>query len=290
MPELIVSAEQSGRRLDVVLADYDNRLSRSSWQKLVERGLVEINGQIVTDSSDKVLKGSAIRYKLPDIPEVPVDSVPIIYQDSDVIVFNKPSGLLTHAKGQLSQEWTLSDVARPLVEDDGTNRPGIVHRLDRDTSGVIIVARNERAKQILQKQFAGRHVFKRYIALVQGVLTKDHYSLSWPLARDLKSPSTFKVDLSGKKAATEVSVISRQDKTTMVALVPATGRTHQLRVHLKHLGHPILGDRIYGSSVSASRLMLHAERLKLNLPSGAAKEFIAPLGKDFKEEIKRHEP
>lgn len=290
MHEHVVPAGQSGKRLDAVLAGHYAQLSRSSWQKLIDQGLVMVDGRIVTDSASKVFKGSSIGYKLPAIPKVPVDSVPIIYEDTDVIVFNKPAGLLTHAKGQLSQEWTLADAARPFVEDDGTNRPGIVHRLDRDTSGVIIVARNERAKQFLQKQFANRRVFKRYVALVEGVLLKDYYSLSWPLGRNLKNPSTFKVDLSGKMAATEVSVISRQSNTTMVALVPATGRTHQLRVHLQHLGHPILGDRIYGSLASASRLMLHAERLKLGLPSGTSKQFTAPVGSDFKKELKRHEP
>lgn len=288
MPIFAVPSKQLGKRVDAILAAYDASLSRSSWQKVIKQGLVKVNGRTITDPSSTLSQGR-IAYELPKVPLAPPDAVPIIYQDTDVVVFNKPSGVLTHAKGQLSSEWTLADVARPLIEDDGTNRPGIVHRLDRDTSGVIIVARNLNAKYFLQQQFVKRRVFKQYLALVQGRLQQEHYSLSWPLARDPHRPATFKVDLSGKPAQTEVSVIIRLKDASLVSLVPRTGRTHQLRVHLSYLGCPILGDKLYYHSDSTSRLMLHAHQLKLNLPSKPGMNFTAEPTVDWQAELKRHE-
>lgn len=289
MPDFIVANEQSGQRLDAALAAFDTSLSRSSWQKLIVQGSVQINNQAVSDASSKVVSGSRVSYEFPKNPIAPTDAVPIIYQDADVVVFNKPAGVLTHAKGQLSQEWTLADAARPLIEDDGSNRPGIVHRLDRDTSGLIVVAKNNTAKQFLQREFSERRVFKRYIALVEGLIGQNQSSLSWPLLRNPKKPSTFIADASGRPAQTEVAVLRRLRDCTLVSLVPATGRTHQLRVHMQKMGHPILGDRLYGDAGSAKRLMLHAQELKIKLPSGKTKDFKAELPADFVQGVTKNE-
>lgn len=289
MPEFVVADEQSGLRLDAILAAFDPSLSRSSWQKVILQGFVKIGDQIVSDASNKVVGGSRVSYKLPRNPVAPTNAVPIIYQDADVVVFNKPTGVLTHAKGQLSQEWTLADVARPLIEDDGSNRPGIIHRLDRDTSGLIVVAKTNAAKKFLQRQFSERRVFKRYLALVEGIIVQDQSSLNWPLLRNPKKPSTFIADASGRPAQTEVAVLRRLRNSTLVSLVPATGRTHQLRVHMQKMGHAILGDRLYGDVGSANRLMLHAQQLKIKLPSGKTKDLTAELPADFNEELSQHE-
>lgn len=280
-------AEVKGERLDVVLSQLDSSYSRSSWQKLIKLAHIKIDGNTERDPAAKY-GGGLIEFDPPELmSEPPV--VPIIYEDEDVIVLDKPAGMLTHAKGQLSEEWTLADVVAPKVKDDDTNRPGIVHRLDRDTSGVIMVAKRAPAKTFLQKQFARRQVEKRYLALVEGVVDKDFLSLDWPLARHPAKPSQWTTSPTGKPALTKLKVKRRLSDTTLVELEPKTGRTHQLRVHLHKLGHSILGDRLYGQPNRASRLMLHAQQLVIKLPSGQSKTFTAPLPLEFEQELKRHE-
>lgn len=281
-----VPKQSKATRLDSVLADINTSYSRSSWQKLIKGGHVLVDRQIVRDPSTK-FAGGLVEFEIPTKTKT-APHVPVLYEDDDVVVFDKPTGMLTHSKGELNSEWTLADVARPKVHDDGTNRPGIVHRLDRATSGVIIVAKTSSAKLFLQRQFSHRRVFKQYLALVHGKLLQDQYSLDKPIGRNPHAPAKFKVDIGGKPAQTEVGVIKRLKDATLVSLVPATGRTHQLRVHLSELGHPIVGDRLYGQPDSAKRLMLHAGRLRLDLPKGMSKSFRAPLSSDWQGEMEKY--
>lgn len=281
-----VPKQTKATRLDSVLADIDPSYSRSSWQKLIKAGHVRVDRQIVRDPSTK-FNGGLVEFEAPIKTKTP-PLVSVLYEDDDVVVFDKPAGMLTHSKGELNSEWTLADVARPKVHDDSTNRPGIVHRLDRATSGIIIVAKSSSAKLFLQRQFSHRRVFKQYLALVHGKLLQDQYSLDQPIGRNPRKPAQFRVDLGGKPAQTEVGVIRRLKTMTLVSLVPATGRTHQLRVHLSELGHPIVGDRLYGKPDSSQRLMLHAERLKLELPNGSTKSFRASLPSDWQGVIEEY--
>ena len=192
----------------------------------------------------------------------PID-VPIIYEDEDVMVLDKPTGVLTHAKGTFISEATLADFIRPRTTDGlETNRPGIVHRLDRDTSGVLIAAKHNEAKRWLQKQFSDRKAKKSYIALVKGEPKEHHAIIDLPIGRDPKQPQLFRVDPNGKSAVTEYKVLEHfKEGYSLVQLWPQTGRTHQLRVHMHHIGTPIVGDPFYGDTKAGTRLFLHAASL-----------------------------
>ena len=220
------------------------------------------------------------------IPETSQEhtDLPIIYEDADVVVIDKPIGMLTHAKGGISQEETIADALRhKMTFGSEGDRPGIVHRLDRDTSGVLIAARNQEAAVFLQKQFANRHAKKTYIAVIEGVPKITEAKIDLPIGRNPAKPSTFRVDPKGKSAQTIYKVLATNGAHSLVELRPHTGRTHQLRVHMAHIGTPIVGDRVYGAP--GQRLMLHAYKLTIPLPSGEEKTFIAKLPGSFLEEF-----
>ncbi len=265
-------------RLDVFLARSLPEFSRSYLQKLCKEGLVTIDGQAVTKTSTDVQPGQKIAILLP-AQTLKTGDVPVIYEDDDVIVLNKPAGMLTHAKGALSEEFTVADFVRIRTTDGvDTNRPGIVHRLDRGTSGVIIAAKSTEAKHWLQKQFSLRKVKKTYTALVDGHLAQPTAMIQLPIERNPKKPQTFRVGGNGKPAETTYQVFHSYKQNDLVHLMPQTGRTHQLRVHLNYLGHPIVGDEVYGSAAPAlGRMFLHASTLELTLPSRERKTFEAPL-------------
>ena len=269
------------QRLDVFLSSqFDPAISRSLWQKYIKDGHVSVNDQTVTQPKFEVAPTDDIAV---DFPEKPADThdVPIIYEDHDIIVVNKPSGLLTHAKGGIAHEQTLADSLRSKTSfNTDTNRPGIVHRLDRDTSGIIVIARTEDAAKDLQQQFADRTVQKTYLAVVEGRPTHDKAQIDLPIARHPSKPSTFRVDPNGKPAQTFYEVLATNGTHSLIKLQPKTGRTHQLRVHLSHLGTSIVGDAIYGKQ-SKSRLMLHAWQLDIRLLDGNRKTFTAPVPPEF---------
>jgi RluA family pseudouridine synthase len=198
-----------------------------------------------------------------------------------VLVINKPIGLLSHSKGTFNSEATVATWLEDHFKGEKHNRAGIVHRLDRATSGVMIVAKNEEAYKWLQKQFSSRKVKKAYVAIVSGHLTHSEAIIDLPIERNPKAPQSFRVGPSGKSASTEYSVLSSNDNSSLIELRPTTGRTHQLRVHLAHLGHPIVGDTIYKGK-PADRLYLHAKSLEITLPSKERKVFEVPLPKEFK--------
>ena len=270
-------------RLDIYLSTkFDTTISRSLWQKYIKAGYVSVNSKVVTTPKFEVDETDEIALNLPEKEQTDVD-LPILYEDDDVIVVNKPSGLLTHAKGGLSDEPTVAEIIRPKTSfATDTDRPGIVHRLDRDTSGLLIIAKNPESAAHLQRQFAERTAKKTYIAITDGKPKLNAAKIDLPIGRNPSAPSTFRIDPNGKPAQTTYHVLAENDAQSLVELKPTTGRTHQLRVHLAHLNAPILGDRVYGKS-SDCRMMLHAQKLEITLPSGERKVFEAAIPDEFKK-------
>ena len=270
-------------RLDIYLSTkFDTTISRSLWQKYVKAGYVSVNNKVAMTPKFEVDETDEIALNLPEKEQTDVD-LPILYEDDDVIVVNKPSGLLTHAKGGLSDEPTVAEIIRPKTSfATDTDRPGIVHRLDRDTSGLLIIAKNPESAAHLQRQFAGRTAKKTYIAITDGKPKLNAAKIDLPIGRNPSAPSTFRIDPNGKPAQTTYHVLAENDTQSLVELKPTTGRTHQLRVHLAHLNAPILGDRVYGKS-SDCRMMLHAQKLEITLPSGERKVFEAAVPDEFKK-------
>ena len=270
-------------RLDIYLSTkFDTTISRSLWQKYIKAGYVSVNNKAVTTPKFEVDETDEIALNLPEKEQADVD-LPILYEDDDVIVVNKPSGLLTHAKGGLSDEPTVAEIIRPKTSfATDTDRPGIVHRLDRDTSGLLIIAKNPESAAHLQRQFAERIAKKTYIAITDGKPKLNAAKIDLPIGRNPSAPSTFRIDPNGKPAQTTYHVLAENDAQSLIELKPTTGRTHQLRVHLAHLNAPILGDRVYGKS-SNCRMMLHAQKLEITLPSGERKVFEAAVPDEFKK-------
>lgn len=281
--QLLAFAQGFNVRLDVYLAAHWPEYSRSSWQKYVKEGYVSING-LVEKSVKKLLEeDDVVTVQIPKKMSYSDRTLPVIYKDSNVIVINKPSGLLTHSKGALNDEFTVGEYFKPFSSyKQETNRPGIVHRLDRDTSGVLIGVLNENTARLLQKQFSDRKVHKTYVAVVDGVPNISKAVIDLPIGRNPKKPSQFRIDPNGKQAQTQYEVLSSNGKLSLVELRPVTGRTHQLRVHMAHIGTPIHGDRIYGGK-QADRLYLHAASLEITIPDGQRKLFSAEIPKCFLE-------
>jgi 23S rRNA pseudouridine1911/1915/1917 synthase len=209
----------------------------------------------------------------------------ILYEDADCIVLNKPAGVLTHSKGAFNPEATVASFIRKRIKDFPGERAGIVHRLDRPTSGVIICAKTPAALSWLQKQFSQRKVKKTYVAVVQGHMQERHAIIDMPIERNPKKPQTFRVGSNGKPSVTEYEVDERGENRDLLQLKPQTGRTHQLRVHLSNLGHPIVGDTLYDGP-TAERLYLHAAELELTLPNRERRTFTVAVPKEFKEVVR----
>ena len=254
-------------RLDILMTEIYKSYNRSTLQKFIAMGFVKVNGETVTKPNKKYEPGVKIDLKIPEDMKN-ADLVPeVIYEDDNVIVLNKPAGLLSMAKGEYCPENTLEHYGL------------LVHRLDRDTSGVVIMAKNEATQKFLKKQFQDRKTHKTYHAIVEGRPKLDEAKIDLPIIRNLKRPTTFRVEAGGKPSETYYKVIKSNDKYSLVELKPTTGRTHQLRVHMEHLGHPIVGDAVYGTK--ADRLYLHASSLEITLPGGKRVTFTADLPKEF---------
>ena len=268
--------ETSQQRLDIATLEQYPRYSRATIQKFIKDGRVAVNGDIQDKPNMLVDENAEIVLTLPEAPIAA--KPPVIYEDDNVIVFNKPHGMLSIKKGDFSPE--------PAIEDWGE----IVHRLDRDTSGVIIVAKNFATKAKLQKQFQERKTHKTYYAITEGIPKQPHAIINVPLARNLKKPTTFMPDKNGREAITEYKVLQQGEKRALVELKPKTGRTHQLRIHLAHIGTPILGDSVYNpKSQKVDRMYLHAQSLEITIPGkehGERMTFTANLPEDFKNAIR----
>lgn len=284
--ELKVSSDAVGKRLDTYLAEQLPKLSRSFLQKQCEQNTVHVNEQ--SQPSSYRLRDQDIIELLFDIDAIgtiPDITLPIIYEDDDCLVINKPVGILTHSKGAFNPEASVASFIAPKLAfeepKDGENaRAGIVHRLDRATSGLIICAKTPLAMTWLQKQFSSRKVKKTYYAIIGGTLEPNHAVIDMPIARNSKNPKAFMAHISGKSAMTEYEIEEYNGTHSLVRLKPTTGRTHQLRVHLSQLGHPIVGDPLYGGE-KHQRMLLHAAQLEITLPNRQRHIFIAAMPPQF---------
>ncbi len=281
MKTIVIDDEHRRERLDTYLCGLLPDLSRAYVQRLISTGEISLN-----DSTVK----SGYRLQPGDKVEILVDldrtqkiediDLPIVYEDKNIVVINKPVGIISHSRGKFWYEPSVASFMRQISGEEG-ERSGIVHRLDRATSGVMICSKNVETMKFLQKQFADRSVEKTYIAVVTGSLKNDTAIIDMPIERNPKQPQIFRVGSQGKASVTRYKVIESNSKYSMLELKPQTGRTHQLRVHLEHLGHPIVGDELYGGE-QHERLLLHAKTLSILLPSGDKKVFEAPLPEEFK--------
>lgn len=263
-------------RLDVEVLNQNPRYSRATIQKFIKAGYVTVNGEVITKPNFLIEPEAELELSVPVAEQA--EKPPVIYEDENVIVFNKPAGMLSIKKGDFSTE--------PAIEDFGH----IVHRLDRDTSGVIIVAKNLTTKSYLQKQFQERKSHKIYYAVVCGAPAQAHAIINIPLARNLKKPTTFMPDKNGREAITEYQTLESGSKFSLVELKPRTGRTHQLRIHMNFIHCPILGDPVYNpKGPKAPRMYLHAAALEITIPGkdgGQRLTFTAELPKEFRDAIK----
>lgn len=273
-------------RLDAAVVAQFPAITRSFATKLIKDGRVTVNGTVETKAGYKLREGDAVVVDYHESTEVPPPDIEleVIYEDDDCVVVNKPVGLLTHSKGAYNPEATVATWLRSRVKHIKGERAGIVHRLDRATSGVMICAKTPEALSWLQKQFSQRRVKKQYVAVVSGLFETEHAIIDLPIERNPKAPQTFRVGSNGKVATTEYVVIDHNEHESLVDLRPQTGRTHQLRVHMNYLGHPIVGDTLY-SGTPAERLFLHAESLELTLLNRQRKVFKVDRPTEFKERI-----
>jgi 23S rRNA pseudouridine1911/1915/1917 synthase len=290
--------QDNGRRLDHVVqarfADY----SRSRIQDWIRAGRVLVDGA-AAKASYSVRQGESIDVE-PAAPlplrafaeEIPLE---VLYADSDVVAINKPAGMVVHA-GAGQHSGTLVNAVlhhfATLSNVGGEERPGIVHRLDRDTSGVVLVARTDSAHRALAEQFASRTVQKTYVALVQGVVAPDHGNIRTPITRDPVRRTRMTTRAAhGRTAHTEYRVLRRFAKHTLLEVDIHTGRTHQIRVHLASIGHPVAGDALYGAArTPRGRFFLHAKRIVFTSPdSGEPVTVDAPLAPELEQWLREVE-
>ena len=289
--------EDNNERLDKVLSKIDNTLSRTMIQKLIEEEKILVNGKL-EKASYKVNIGDLITIE--EVPpkeiELKAEDIPIeiLYEDKDIIVVNKPKGLVVHpANG--NPDGTLVNAIMNICKDSlsgigGEIRPGIVHRLDKDTSGVLIVAKNDIAHINLSNQIKNREVKKIYIALVRGVIKENEATINIPIARSTKDRKKMAVSKNGKEAVTHFTVLERFEKYTLLKVKIDTGRTHQIRVHLSEIGYPVVGDYVYSNGKNPFNVvgqMLHAKSIEFKHPTtGKIMKIEAPLPEYFEKIIK----
>ena len=267
-------------RADILLASFYPQYSRAALAKLFDMNLIQKNSKAIKPG-EKIQPNISISADISPIEQIAdVIDIPIIYQDDNIIVVNKPAGIISHARGKHWDEASVASFIRDKVSNLSGERAGIVHRLDRATSGVMVCAKNSATLSFLQKQFSNRLVKKTYIAIVNGDIEPKKGIIDIPLARNPSKPQTFAVNANGKSAQTEYHVICQEGNFSALQLHPLTGRTHQLRIHLQYLNKPIIGDSLYGGQ-EYKRLMLHAHSITINIPDKGVKTFIAPLPKDF---------
>ena len=271
-------------RLDTYVVSQMPTLSRAFAAKLIENGEVLVNDTPQQKAGYKLRPSDKVTIKYDASAEVPIPDIEleVLYEDDDCVVINKPVGVLTHSKGAFNPEATVATWLSSRVKDMSGERAGIVHRLDRATSGVMIAAKTPAALSWLQKQFSLRKVKKTYTAIVQGELKEQQAVIDMPIERNPKKPQTFRTGSNGKSAVTAYSVVTSNGKASLLELMPTTGRTHQLRVHLHQLGHPIIGDVLYGGK-TADRLYLHAHTLEITLPNKSRQAFTVPMPETFRD-------
>lgn len=286
--EMTFSAD--GRRLDVLLSEQSG-LTRSRVAALMEAGNVTVDGVVVTKAGLKAKPGQTVVLTIPAprpaIPEAQDIPLTILYEDSDLAVVVKPCGMVVHPAAG-NEDGTLVNALLHHLDSlggiGGELRPGIVHRLDKDTSGLLLVAKNDASQLALSEQLSARTMEKHYRALVEGGVREDSGRIEAAIARSKKDRKKMAVDEEGREAITEWTVLQRGRGVTLLDVHILTGRTHQIRVHMKHIGHPVCGDPIYGSPKGAKvpRLMLHAYSLSFTHPTtGERLTFTAELPEAF---------
>lgn len=293
MPSLTVSTP--GERLDRFVSEHLPDLSRAAAQRLIEEGHIRVDGR-ASKASYRLREGERVTVQIPPAqssiaqPEaIPLD---IIYEDDNVLVVNKPAGMVVHpAAGHAAGTLVNAVLAHaPNLNVGGVERPGIVHRLDADTSGLIVIAKNDLSLRDLQAQFKSRQVHKTYLALVDGHIAPPRGKIDAPIGRDPRHRQRMAVianlgSAAAREAVTIYRAVATLDGYTLVEAEPQTGRTHQIRVHLAFLGFPVAGDVVYGRKKNAlgiARHFLHAWKLSLTLPGKGAVDFTAPLPPDLR--------
>src|SRR2546423_8699560 len=291
MNKLIVDSSHAGQRLDRFLAESLPAFSRSRLQALIRDGIVKVNGKPARPR-DVVRRGDSIEWREPEITKIDAEPEPmdldILFEDDDLVVINKPAGLVMHP-GAGHQQHTLVNAllahCKNLSGIGGKERPGIVHRLDKETSGALVIAKNDATHRDLAKQFADRTTGKIYLALVAGTPRKSSGSIDAPIARHPVHRKKMSVaQRAGRAAKTEYRVLRSSADASLVECTIHSGRTHQIRVHLHHLGHPVVGDKLYGGKRAGNfpRQMLHAWKLSFRHPrTGKTMSFTAPIPRDF---------
>jgi len=301
----IVSPEHSGTRLDVFLARNMTDWSRSQIQRQIKSGLVSVGSEIVYKAGGEVATGDrvSIRAGGHELRAVAEDlPLQIIYEDDDQLVVNKPAGMVIHVGAGIKSGTLVNALLHhvgKLSTAGGELRPGIVHRLDRMTSGLVVVAKNNSAHQELSAQFKAREVHKTYLALVHGRITNDCGEVSTSVGRDPKHRIRMRPGgIGAREACTRYRVMHRFRQFTLVEAEPQTGRTHQIRVHLSSIGHPVVGDTLYGAPArlrleakeekTLERNFLHAAALQFRHPRTREKlSFTAPLAPELEHFLKR---
>ena len=297
MKKFIVSVEDEGKRIDAYLASRNEELSRVAIQRLIDDEKILVNKK-KTKASYKVQDGDLITLEEEQPKEVSLKAqeipIEIIYEDKDIIVVNKPKGMVVHpANG--NPDGTLVNAIMAICKDSlsgigGELRPGIVHRLDKDTSGVLIVAKNDKAHINMSEQIKEHEVEKTYIALVRGIVKENEASINMPIGRSEKDRKKMAVKKNGKNAITHFKVLERFPKhnCTLLEIKIETGRTHQIRVHLSHIGYPVIGDEVYPSGKNEWNVKgqcLHAKSLKFKHPITNKEMFLEAKIPDYLENI-----
>ena len=298
MSELLYSdCADAGVRIDSWLSDQFEDLSRSYLQKLIKEGCVFVDEKPVK-ANYRLRGGEVLSVDIPDtvVPEIAAEDIPlqILYEDRDLIFVDKPRGMVVHpASGH--QSGTLVNglmfhCGADLSGINGVARPGIVHRIDKDTSGVIVACKNDSAHRFVAEQFAVHSITRRYYAVCHGRFKEEQGTVDAPLGRSPKDRKKMAVVSGGKRAVTHYTVVDQNDKYALVMLELETGRTHQIRVHMTHLGHPLLGDAVYGNRPDpfhAQGQTLHAAVLGLRHPDGRYLEYRSPLPEYFTDLAKK---
>lgn len=297
---LIIDEKLEGNRIDTALSQaYEDR-SRSFFQKLLENGSIKVNGEVSTSKKYKVVLGDKIEVIIPEpkLLSVEPEDIPldIFYEDDDVLIVNKPKGMVVHpANGNESGTLVnaiMHHCGDSLSSINGVIRPGIVHRIDKDTSGLLMIAKNDKAHNCLAEQLAEHSITRAYRAIVYNNFTEDEGTVNKPIGRDpkdrLKQAVTYE---NSKRAVTHYKVLERFGNFTLIEAVLETGRTHQIRVHMSHIKHPLLGDMVYGPKkkvLGVDTQMLHAKVLGFVHPTtGEYMEFESPLPEEFEEVLRK---
>ena len=295
--DYVITEEFAGVRLDKAISMKDSSISRASVQRMIDEELVLVNGK-KSKASYKISVGDTVTIIKEELKEVEIkaEDIPldVIYEDNDILVVNKQKGLVVHP-GNGNPDGTLVNAIMARCKDSlsgigGEIRPGIVHRIDKDTSGLLIIAKHDKAHINVSEQIKNHEVKKTYIALVRGNVKENEATIDMPIARSTKDRTKMAVSKNGKNAVTHIKVLERFNYYTLLEVNIETGRTHQIRVHMSQIGYPIVGDYVYSNGrnpFGVEGQMLHSQKLEFVHPiSGKKMSLEAPLPEYFEEVLK----